>query len=93
MEQARPNRRQHISIAGNIGVGKSTLVGILAEEDDTAWSTVTSKKAKRKNTDPEDGAVKPVGLKATSQPTEISTTSNGTYSLLASDEADGWTVA
>lgn len=26
------NARQHITIAGNIGVGKSTLVGILAEE-------------------------------------------------------------
>jgi deoxyadenosine/deoxycytidine kinase len=26
------NQRQHVSIAGNIGVGKSTLVGILAEE-------------------------------------------------------------
>lgn len=26
------NGRQHITIAGNIGVGKSTLVGILAEE-------------------------------------------------------------
>ena len=32
MEQARPARRQHVSIAGNIGVGKSTLVAILAEE-------------------------------------------------------------
>ena len=32
MEHARPARRQHVSIAGNIGVGKSTLVGILAEE-------------------------------------------------------------
>lgn len=26
------NTRQHVTIAGNIGVGKSTLVGILAEE-------------------------------------------------------------
>lgn len=26
------NQRQHVTIAGNIGVGKSTLVGILAEE-------------------------------------------------------------
>lgn len=26
------NQRQHVSIAGNIGVGKSTLVGILSEE-------------------------------------------------------------
>lgn len=32
METARPIRRQHVTIAGNIGVGKSTLVGILAEE-------------------------------------------------------------
>jgi deoxyadenosine/deoxycytidine kinase len=32
MEQARPARRQHVTIAGNIGVGKSTLVAILAEE-------------------------------------------------------------
>ena len=32
VEQARPSRRQHVSIAGNIGVGKSTLVAILAEE-------------------------------------------------------------
>lgn len=32
MEHVRPARRQHVSIAGNIGVGKSTLVGILAEE-------------------------------------------------------------
>ena len=32
MEPARPARRQHVTIAGNIGVGKSTLVGILAEE-------------------------------------------------------------
>ena len=32
MEHARPVRRQHVTIAGNIGVGKSTLVGILAEE-------------------------------------------------------------
>lgn len=32
METARPSRRQHVTIAGNIGVGKSTLVGILAEE-------------------------------------------------------------
>lgn len=32
MENARPARRQHVTIAGNIGVGKSTLVGILAEE-------------------------------------------------------------
>lgn len=31
-EQAHPARRQHVTIAGNIGVGKSTLVGILAEE-------------------------------------------------------------
>jgi len=29
---ALPMRRMHVSIAGNIGVGKSTLVGILAEE-------------------------------------------------------------
>lgn len=29
---ALPIRRMHVSIAGNIGVGKSTLVGILAEE-------------------------------------------------------------
>jgi deoxyadenosine/deoxycytidine kinase len=32
VEIARPARRQHVTIAGNIGVGKSTLVGILAEE-------------------------------------------------------------
>jgi deoxyadenosine/deoxycytidine kinase len=32
VETARPARRQHVTIAGNIGVGKSTLVGILAEE-------------------------------------------------------------
>ena len=32
MENARAPRRQHVTIAGNIGVGKSTLVGILAEE-------------------------------------------------------------
>lgn len=32
MESIRPTRRHHVSIAGNIGVGKSTLVGILAEE-------------------------------------------------------------
>ncbi len=32
MEPARSERRQHVTIAGNIGVGKSTLVGILAEE-------------------------------------------------------------
>jgi hypothetical protein len=32
VEHVRPARRQHVSIAGNIGVGKSTLVGILAEE-------------------------------------------------------------
>jgi deoxyadenosine/deoxycytidine kinase len=32
VEPARPARRQHVTIAGNIGVGKSTLVGILAEE-------------------------------------------------------------
>lgn len=32
MEIAHSARRQHVTIAGNIGVGKSTLVGILAEE-------------------------------------------------------------
>jgi deoxyadenosine/deoxycytidine kinase len=32
VEHPRPARRHHVSIAGNIGVGKSTLVGILAEE-------------------------------------------------------------
>ncbi|MFN8570206.1 MAG: deoxynucleoside kinase [Kouleothrix sp.] len=32
MEHPHPARRQHVTIAGNIGVGKSTLVGILAEE-------------------------------------------------------------
>lgn len=32
VEHLRPARRQHVTIAGNIGVGKSTLVGILAEE-------------------------------------------------------------
>jgi deoxyadenosine/deoxycytidine kinase len=32
VDMARPARRQHVTIAGNIGVGKSTLVGILAEE-------------------------------------------------------------
>ena len=32
MEIAHPARRQHVTIAGNIGVGKSTLVTILAEE-------------------------------------------------------------
>lgn len=32
MENIRPVRRHHIIIAGNIGVGKSTLVEILAEE-------------------------------------------------------------
>lgn len=32
MEVSRPPRRHHVTIAGNIGVGKSTLVGILAEE-------------------------------------------------------------
>src|SRR6266545_1212929 len=32
VEHPRPARRQHVAIAGNIGVGKSTLVGILAEE-------------------------------------------------------------
>lgn len=32
MDHPRPARRQHVTIAGNIGVGKSTLVGILAEE-------------------------------------------------------------
>ena len=32
MDHPRPVRRQHVTIAGNIGVGKSTLVGILAEE-------------------------------------------------------------
>jgi deoxyadenosine/deoxycytidine kinase len=32
VEPVRPARRQHVTIAGNIGVGKSTLVGILAEE-------------------------------------------------------------
>lgn len=32
MENARAPRRHHVTIAGNIGVGKSTLVGILAEE-------------------------------------------------------------
>jgi hypothetical protein len=31
-ERAVRNQRQHVTIAGNIGVGKSTLVGILAEE-------------------------------------------------------------
>ncbi len=31
MDTIRP-RRHHVTIAGNIGVGKSTLVGILAEE-------------------------------------------------------------
>jgi deoxyadenosine/deoxycytidine kinase len=30
--QTLKNARQHVTIAGNIGVGKSTLVGILAEE-------------------------------------------------------------
>jgi deoxyadenosine/deoxycytidine kinase len=32
MTQSNSNRRFHVSIAGNIGVGKSTLVQILAEE-------------------------------------------------------------
>ena len=32
MTQSHSNRRFHVSIAGNIGVGKSTLVQILAEE-------------------------------------------------------------
>ena len=32
MEQIRQQRRHHVSVAGNIGVGKSTLVEILAEE-------------------------------------------------------------
>lgn len=32
MEHVRPNRRYHVTVAGNIGVGKSTLVEILAEE-------------------------------------------------------------
>ncbi len=32
MDHLRPVRRQHVAIAGNIGVGKSTLVAILAEE-------------------------------------------------------------
>jgi deoxyadenosine/deoxycytidine kinase len=32
VENIHPARRQHVTIAGNIGVGKSTLVGILAEE-------------------------------------------------------------
>ena len=32
MDHPRPVRRQHVTIAGNIGVGRSTLVGILAEE-------------------------------------------------------------
>lgn len=32
MDPVRPARRQHVTIAGNIGVGKSTLVSILAEE-------------------------------------------------------------
>lgn len=32
MENIRPVRRHHITVAGNIGVGKSTLVEILAEE-------------------------------------------------------------
>ncbi|HEU5011400.1 MAG TPA: deoxynucleoside kinase [Roseiflexaceae bacterium] len=32
MEHTRLNRRHHVAIAGNIGVGKSTLVSILAEE-------------------------------------------------------------
>ncbi len=32
MQQHHHNRRFHVSIAGNIGVGKSTLVQILAEE-------------------------------------------------------------
>jgi hypothetical protein len=32
VESTPPPRRQHVTIAGNIGVGKSTLVGILAEE-------------------------------------------------------------
>jgi len=32
VDHPRPVRRQHVTIAGNIGVGKSTLVGILAEE-------------------------------------------------------------
>ena len=32
MQQQHHNRRFHVSIAGNIGVGKSTLVQILAEE-------------------------------------------------------------
>jgi deoxyadenosine/deoxycytidine kinase len=32
VDHPRPTRRQHVTIAGNIGVGKSTLVGILAEE-------------------------------------------------------------
>lgn len=32
MQQPNHNRRFHVSIAGNIGVGKSTLVQILAEE-------------------------------------------------------------
>lgn len=31
-EQIRQTRRHHVSVAGNIGVGKSTLVEILAEE-------------------------------------------------------------
>lgn len=32
VEHKRLARRHHVTIAGNIGVGKSTLVGILAEE-------------------------------------------------------------
>lgn len=32
MEHNRPTRRHHVTIAGNIGVGKSTLVKILGEE-------------------------------------------------------------
>jgi hypothetical protein len=34
MDQQRVAPRQHISVAGNIGVGKSTLVAILAQEFD-----------------------------------------------------------
>jgi hypothetical protein len=68
---------------------------LLIEEDESQWATVTSKKAKskRQNPDAEDGAVKPVNPKTIAQPTESSSTSNGKYSVLASDEADGWTVA
>lgn len=68
----------------------------LAEEDDSAWATVKTKKSKRNNADADDGAVKPVNVKPAPQAAPVakaSKQSNGQYSVLANDDLDGWTVA